>query len=102
MKRSAIVFIREFFDLNPLSQLSIIVTQNEKAFAISEFQDSPNTHIKAVEELQTFTGNASTQSALNLSLEAFRIFAPQYAKKEVLILFNSITNCDKGNIFETI
>jgi transcription initiation factor TFIIH subunit 2 len=59
MKRFSVGFIREFFDLNPLSQLSIIATQNEKAFALSEFQDSPNSHIKAVEDLQLFEGHAS-------------------------------------------
>jgi len=26
---------------------------------------------------------------------------PSYAKKEVLIIYCSITNCDPGNVFET-
>ena len=26
---------------------------------------------------------------------------PNYAKKEILVIFTSITNCDPSNIFET-
>ncbi len=45
-------------------------------------------------------GNASLQNALELSFENF-VAVPSYAKKEVLVIFSSITNCDPGNINET-
>lgn len=45
-------------------------------------------------------GNASLQNSLELAIENFTA-VPSYARKEVLVIFSSITNCDPGNIFET-
>jgi transcription initiation factor TFIIH subunit 2 len=48
-----------------------------------------------------FEGNASLQNSLELSMENL-VAVPSYAKKEILVVFSSITNCDPGNIFESI
>jgi len=37
---------------------------------------------------------------LELALENFTP-VPSYAKKEILVIFSSITNCDPSNIFDT-
>ncbi|CDW88627.1 ssl1p [Stylonychia lemnae] len=47
-----------------------------------------------------FEGNASLQNSLELCIENFQT-VPSYAKKEILIIYCSITNCDPGNVFET-
>ena len=37
---------------------------------------------------------------MEIAYENF-VTVPSYAKKEVLVIFSSITNCDRGNIAET-
>ncbi|TNV79005.1 hypothetical protein FGO68_gene4403 [Halteria grandinella] len=95
-------FIRDFFDINPLSQISFIVTYKEKAVLLTDFADSPIEHINKLLQFQDFEGNASLQNALDIAVENFsHPTVPTYAHKEVLVIFSSITNCDPGNIFDT-
>lgn len=44
-------FIKDYFDLNPLSQISFIVTYREKAVLISDFVDSPIDHVSTLPPL---------------------------------------------------
>ena len=46
-------------------------------------------------------GNASLQNSLELACENFSSL-PSYGRKEVLIIFSSLTNSDPGDIFKTI
>jgi len=46
-------------------------------------------------------GNASLQNSLELASENFASL-PSYGRKEVLIIFSSLTNSDPGDIFKTI
>lgn len=46
-------------------------------------------------------GNASLQNSLELASENFASL-PDYGRKEVLIIFSSLTNSDPGDIFKTI
>jgi transcription initiation factor TFIIH subunit 2 len=52
-------FISDFFDQNPLSQISIIQTMNEKARLLSSFNESPKEHIAKLEALCEFEGEPS-------------------------------------------
>jgi transcription initiation factor TFIIH subunit 2 len=42
-------FVEEFFDQNPLSQLSIIALKNKRAERITELSGNVRKHIKAVQ-----------------------------------------------------
>jgi len=46
-------------------------------------------------------GNASLQNSLELACDNFASL-PSYGRKEVLIIFSSLTNSDPGDIFKTI
>ena len=46
-------------------------------------------------------GNASLQNSLELACDNFAAL-PSYGRKEVLIVFSSLTNSDPGDIFKTI
>jgi len=46
-------------------------------------------------------GNASLQNSLELAWENFATL-PSYGRKEVLVVFSSLTNSDPGDIFKTI
>jgi len=46
-------------------------------------------------------GNASLQNSLEMVVENFAQ-TPEYARKEVLVIFSSLNNADPGDIFETI
>eukprot|EP00347_Sterkiella_histriomuscorum_P002583 403367585 len=93
-------FVIDYFDQNPLSCLSFVATFRERAIILSDFNDSPQDHIEKICRFSDLEGNASIQNSLELCIENFTA-VPSYAKKEILIIFCSITNCDPGNIFET-
>lgn len=52
-------FVLDFFDLNPLSQLSFVATFRERAVLLSDFVDSPINHIEKINRFSDFEGNAS-------------------------------------------
>eukprot|EP01133_Synstelium_polycarpum_P000437 gene437-521_t len=51
------LFIKEFFDQNPISQLSLIVTKNSKADKITDLSGNPNRHINAMKTHPAMEGN---------------------------------------------
>ena len=46
-------------------------------------------------------GNPSLQNSLELAISNFTQI-PAYGRKEILVLFSSLTNSDPGDIFKTI
>jgi transcription initiation factor TFIIH subunit 2 len=68
---------------------------------ISDFVDSAEDHCTKLLDFKEFEGNPSLQNSLELACENFRS-VPNYASKEVLCVFSSLTNSDPGNIFQTI
>ena len=68
---------------------------------MSEFGNSAADHVKALCEFKTFDGNASLQNSLELAADNY-LQVPQYARKDTLVIFSSLTNCDPGDIFTTI
>lgn len=96
-------FVREYFDQNPISQLSIITTRDAIATKLSGLSSNPDVHIDAIQEALRLGpyGDASLQNALTL---ARTILAPipAYGTREVLIAFGSLSTCDPGNIHDVI
>nr|CAG4644783.1 EOG090X05VA [Leptodora kindtii] len=97
------VFVREFFDLNPISQLGIIVTKNKRCEKVSVLAGNPKKHIEALKKLAETTceGEPSLQNSLEMALSTLKNL-PAHTSLEVLTLFGSLTTCDPGDINETI
>ena len=69
----------------------------EGARMLSDFYESPSDHVAKVCQFNEFEGNVSLQNALELACDNFQAI-PTYGRREVLILFASLTNCDPGDI----
>lgn len=65
---------------------------------LSSFSEAANDHILKLCQFNIFEGNASLQNSLELAAENFTQ-TPAYARKEVLVVFSSLTNADPGDIF---
>ncbi|GBP22388.1 General transcription factor IIH subunit 2 [Eumeta japonica] len=96
-------FVEEFFDQNPLSQLSIVAMKNKRAEKITELSGNVRKHLKAVQSLTNvpLTGEPSLQNTLELAGRVLRPL-PSHASRELLVLFASLTTCDPSDIMTTI
>lgn len=95
------VFIREFFDQNPLSQISLVTVKDGIAHSLTDLGGSPESHIKALMNNLGCSGDASLQNALDL-VHGYLNQIPSYGHREVLILYAALSTCDPGDIMETI
>lgn len=101
-------FIDEFFHLNPISQMGLIVTRNKRAELISELAGNARQHVSNVEKLaasdttgHNCQGEPSLQNSLELAIQTLR-HMPGHASRELLFLVGSLTTCDPGDITTTI
>ncbi|KAJ1974006.1 hypothetical protein H4R34_004885 [Dimargaris verticillata] len=97
------VFIAEYFDQNPLSQLGVLVTRDAVAEKISELGGNPLEHIRSLHiKRNTMTrGEPSLQNALEIAMNSLS-HAPSHGTREILLVFGSLTSCDPGNIQRTV
>lgn len=96
-------FIEEFFDQNPISQISVVVMHNKRAEKISELTGNARKHLKALSGLSktSLVSEPSLQNGLELALKGLRLL-PSHASREVLVIMGSLTTCDPGDINATI
>jgi len=101
-------FIDEFFHLNPISQMGLIVTRNKRAELISELAGNARQHVDNVRKLaasdtsgHNCQGEPSLQNSLELAIQTLR-HMPGHASRELLVLVGSLTTCDPGDITATI
>ncbi|XP_028161804.1 general transcription factor IIH subunit 2 isoform X1 [Ostrinia furnacalis] len=96
-------FVEEFFDQNPLSQLSIVAMKNKRAEKVTQLSGNVRKHVKAVQGLSNIalTGEPSLQNTLELAGRVLRPL-PGHASRELLVLFASLTTCDPSDITTTI
>ncbi|QSL66199.1 hypothetical protein MERGE_000574 [Pneumocystis wakefieldiae] len=99
----ASTFVLEYFEQNPLAQLSILGMRNGCATIISYQGGSPHEHLIALNRLKQMepSGDASLQNALEMSRTVL-YSAPKHGTKEVLLIFGSLMSLDPGDIHETI
>lgn len=97
------MFINEYFDQNPISQLGIIVTSNGLARKLTELSGNPAEHIRALKrkESRDCVGEPSLQNALEMARASFA-HLPQKGNRELLVIMASLTSCDPKNVHETI
>lgn len=84
------VFINEFFDQNPLSQIGIIITRDGLAEKISELSPHPKDHTDALDKKvnREPSGEISIQNALELAKSSLS-HTPKHTSREIL-LYSSI------------
>ena len=81
-------FVEEFFYLNPISQVGMIVTRNKRAELVSELAGNPRQHIESVRRLSEeskenyCSGEPSLQNSLELAIQTLR-HMPAHASREV-------------------
>lgn len=98
-------FIEEYFYLNPISQIGLIITRSKRAELISELAGNPRQHVENIKRLaqeeSECSGEPSLQNSLELTIQTLRNM-PGHASREVLIITGSLTTCDPGDISTTI
>jgi len=96
-------FVEEFFYLNPISQLGIIVTSNKRADKVAEMTGNPRKHVETLKGLEDkeCVGEPSLQNCLETVIQSLRNM-PSHASREVLVVMGSLTTCDPGDIQHSI
>jgi transcription initiation factor TFIIH subunit 2 len=107
----AVDYIREYFEQNPISQLTVLAMYDGKCIKISELSGNPNEHIEAIRQLRDGKGadtpprepkgSPSIQNALELS-RAMLYHTPKHGTREVLIILGALLTNDPGDIHQTI
>jgi transcription initiation factor TFIIH subunit 2 len=104
-------YIREFFEQNPISQLSVLAMYDGKCIKVSELSGNPTDHVSAIQRIRTGgekdvppmepKGSPSLQNALELS-RAMLYHTPTHGIREVLIVLGALLSNDPGDIHQTI
>jgi transcription initiation factor TFIIH subunit 2 len=104
-------YVREFFEQNPISQMSVLGMHDGLCIRVSELSGNPADHIAAIQGLRVPRnsteapkepkGSPSLQNALELS-RATLYHTPRHGTREVIIVFGSLLSLDPGDIFKTI
>ncbi|KAF1970175.1 TFIIH basal transcription factor complex, subunit SSL1 [Bimuria novae-zelandiae CBS 107.79] len=104
-------YVREFFEQNPISQMSVLGMHDGLCLRVSELSGNPADHITAIQGLRTpknpqdFSkepkGSPSLQNALELA-RATLYHTPSHGTREVIIVFGSLLSLDPGDIHQTI
>ncbi|KAJ2808354.1 hypothetical protein H4S07_003431 [Coemansia furcata] len=96
-------FIGEYFDQNPISQLSIIATKDGLAEKLTDLSGNPMDHLGALKDKanKDLAGEPSLQNALELAMHTLKR-APTHGSREVVCVIGSLTTCDPGDIAQTL
>nr|CAG4650966.1 EOG090X05VA [Simocephalus serrulatus]SVE94228.1 EOG090X05VA [Simocephalus serrulatus] len=97
------LFVHEFFDLNPISQLGILTTKSKRSDKIAVLAGNQKKHIETLQQLKNSSceGEPSLQNSLEMAINSLKNM-PSHTSREVLVLFGSLTTCDPGDIQQTI
>ncbi|KAF2767504.1 TFIIH basal transcription factor complex, subunit SSL1 [Teratosphaeria nubilosa] len=98
-----IMFVREYFEQNPISQLGILGMREGLAIRVSDVSGNPNAHIEALKQLRGTEpkGNPSLQNALEMARAAL-YHTPSHGTREVVIILGALISSDPGDIHDTI
>lgn len=95
LKQSLRTFLINFFEQNPISQISIVSTSNGNAKILTYLCGSLDLHLSCLENLGDYTeeGTPSLHNALNISIAILKS-AAKYSTKEILMIYGSLLSCD--------
>ncbi|CAG9466272.1 unnamed protein product [Pedinophyceae sp. YPF-701] len=96
-------FARQFFELNPLSQLGLMIARDRETKRVLELSSSPSALEAALQKALSDRpgGRLSAQTALDATVAALSSM-PVYGLRECLLLLSSLGTQDAGDIFETL
>lgn len=104
-------YVREFFEQNPISQMSVLGMHDGLCIRVSELSGNPADHIAAIQGLRfprnpqdipkEPKGAPSLQNALELA-RATLYHTPSHGTREVIIVFGSLLSLDPNDIHQTI
>lgn len=96
-------FVTEYFEQNPISQLSIIGMLDGVAISISGLSGNPQDHITALQarKKQECRGDASLQNAMEMA-RATLFNVPTHGTREILMIYGGLVSSDPGDIHKTI
>lgn len=104
-------YVREFFEQNPISQMSVLAMHDGLCVPVSELSGNPADHISAIQGVRfpknpkdvplEPKGSPSLQNALELA-RATLYHTPSHGTREVIIVFGALLTLDPGDIHATI
>lgn len=100
-------YVREFFEQNPISQMSVLGMHDGVCIRVSELSGNPAEHVAAIASLRSKEdgkepkGAPSLQNALELA-RATLYHTPPHGTREVIIVFGSLLSLDPGDIHTTV
>lgn len=94
-------FILHFFDQNPISQIGMTQIYDRVSEKLTDLSGNPKAHIQRLRQVLTTEGLASLQNALIQAIDILQ-HIPDYGHRELLIIYNSLSSTDPGNIDNTI
>lgn len=104
----ALEYVREFFEQNPLSVMSVVIMRGGVCETVSELSGNPADLAAGirglrypVETAKEPKGAASLENALKISRAKLH-GTPEHGSKEVIIVFGSMLTLDPGDIHATI
>lgn len=109
VEKSVEIFIKEFFDQNPLSQLGIIISYSKIAEKVTDLGGNPAQQYRKFraryDQILTASRGANNSFSLQESLEmAKRSLSqiPLYGSREILIVMGALSTNDAGDVFKTL
>jgi transcription initiation factor TFIIH subunit 2 len=102
-RRLVEMFINDFFEKNPVSQLGIVVTRDKHAHLVSHIGGSPKQHVAKMEKewSENPSGQPTLENSLRIAQQAL-LGTPTYGSREIVVLFGSAHTVDPGDIHEAI
>ncbi|SAM85529.1 probable SSL1-TFIIH subunit (transcription initiation factor), factor B [Ustilago bromivora] len=96
-------FVMEYFDQNPIGQLSVIGTREGIAERLAMMGGNTVDHTTSLSNKRRLEprGEPSLQNALEMARSSL-VHLPASNSREILAIFGSLTTCDPGNIHDTI
>lgn len=104
-------YVREFFEQNPISQMSVLGMHDGICIRVSELSGNPAEHTAAIQGLRfprnpqdvpkEPKGAPSLQNALELA-RATLYHTPDHGTREVIVVFGSLLSLDPGDVHQTV
>ena len=99
-KAAAGQFCLDFFDQNPISQLSLELTRDGGAERLTHLSSNVKHHVNKLYGVSRVGGFASLQNVIRAAMVTLK-HVPDYGRRELLVLFSSLSTCDPDDIFGT-
>jgi transcription initiation factor TFIIH subunit 2 len=95
-------FVAEYFDQNPIGQLSVLITREGIAERVTGMGGNTSEHVASLTSRRLYPkGEPSLQNALEMARSNLS-HLPTANSREVVVIFGSLTTCDPSNIHDTI